>query len=237
MNQGYDRSMLEGSLSQMESAAMNFAHRFINDGKVRMNYINQTKKVADEYRTRINSGAISAEDAAKQVQVIRNQILEAQRLRTSDLGKAKAVSLKKTGLTLSDLTEKYSQNKYEKPFLNLSNLQKNQVYLEIIDSSGRPRPAVNASAQNYTKLGRGLLFVTLGIAVYNIAVADDKAKATAREGVVIGGGFAGGAAGGALAGLACGPGAPVCVTVGVFVGGALGALGADVSFGWFFNEN
>lgn len=234
MNQGYDRSMLEGSLSQMESAAMNFAHRFINDGKVRMSYVNQTKKVAIEYRARVTSGAISAEDAAKQVQVIRNQILEAQRLRTSDLGKAKAVSLKKTGLTLTDLTEKYSQNKYGKSFLKLSNLQKNQVYLEIIESSGRPRPAVNSAAQKYTKLGRGLLLVTLGVAVYNIAVADDKAKATAREGVVIGGGFAGGAAGGALAGLACGPGAPVCVTVGVFVGGALGALGADVSFGWFF---
>ena len=234
MNQGYDRSMLEGSLSQMESAAMNFAHRFINDGKVRMSYVNQTKKVATEYRARVTSGAISAEDAAKQVQVIRNQILEAQRLRTSDLGKAKAVSLKKTGLTLTDLTEKYSQNKYGKSFLKLSNLQKNQVYLEIIESSGRPRPAVNSAAQKYTKLGRGLLLVTLGVAVYNIAVADDKAKATAREGVVIGGGFAGGAAGGALAGLACGPGAPVCVTVGVFVGGALGALGADVSFGWFF---
>nr|MDC2855380.1 hypothetical protein [Ningiella sp. W23] len=113
-------------------------------------------------------------------------------------------------------------------------MQKNQVYLEIIESSGRPRPAVNSAAQKYTKLGRGLLLVTLGVAVYNIAVADDKAKATAREGVVIGGGFAGGAAGGVLAGLACGPGAPVCVTVGVFVGGALGALGADVSFGWFF---
>ncbi|WP_409425389.1 MULTISPECIES: hypothetical protein [unclassified Pseudoalteromonas] len=234
MNQGYDRSMLEGSLSQMESAAMNFAHRFINDGKVRMSYVNQTKKVAIEYRARVTSGAISAEDAAKQVQVIRNQILEAQRLRTSDLGKAKAVSLKKTGLTLTDLTEKYSQNKYGKSFLKLSNLQKNQVYLEIIESSGRPRPAVNSAAQKYTKLGRGLLLVTLGVAVYNIAVADDKAKATAREGVVIGGGFAGGAAGGVLAGLACGPGAPVCVTVGVFVGGALGALGADVSFGWFF---
>lgn len=199
-----------------------------------MSYVNQTKKVAIEYRARVTSGAISAEDAAKQVQVIRNQILEAQRLRTSDLGKAKAVSLKKTGLTLTDLTEKYSQNKYGKSFLKLSNLQKNQVYLEIIESSGRPRPAVNSAAQKYTKLGRGLLLVTLGVAVYNIAVADDKAKATAREGVVIGGGFAGGAAGGALAGLACGPGAPVCVTVGVFVGGALGALGADVSFGWFF---
>ena len=52
--------------------------------------------------------------------------------------------------------------------------------------------------------------------------------------MVLGGGFAGGAAGGAIAGLACGPGAPICVTLGVFVGGALGALGADVSFGWFF---
>ncbi|TYK66128.1 hypothetical protein CWS31_007635 [Colwellia echini] len=234
MNRGYDRSMLEGSLSQMESAAMNFAHRFINDGKVRMSYINQTKKVASEYRARVTSGAISAEEAAKQVQVIRNQILEAQRLRTSDLGKAKAINLKKTGLTLTDLTEKYSQNKYGKSFLKLSSLQKNQVYLEIIDSSGRPRPAVNSAALKYSKLGRGLLLVTLGVAVYNIAVADDKPKATAREGVVIGGGFAGGAAGGALAGLACGPGAPICVTVGVFVGGALGALGADVSFGWFF---
>lgn len=31
---------------------------------------------------------------------------------------------------------------------------------------------------------------------------------------------------GALAGLACGPGAPVCVTIGAFVGGALAAFGA-----------
>ncbi len=78
------------------------------------------------------------------------------------------------------------------------------------------------------------MVVTLGIAVYNVAVAEDKGKAVAHEGVVLGGGFAGGAAGGALAGLACGPGAPVCVTLGVFVGGALGAMGADVSFGWLF---
>jgi len=44
---------------------------------------------------------------------------------------------------------------------------------------------------------------------------------------VTGAGIAGGIAGGALAGLACGPGAPVCVTVGVFVGGALAAFGVD----------
>lgn len=83
-------------------------------------------------------------------------------------------------------------------------------------------------------LGRGFLFVTLAVAVYNIVTAEDKVEATAREGVILGGGFVGGAAGGAVAGLACGPGAIICVTVGVFVGGALGAMGADLSFGWIF---
>jgi len=234
MNQVYDRSLLEGSLSQMESAALNFAHRFINDGKVRMSYISQTRKLAEEYRTKVNSGRLAADEAAKQVQGIRNQILEAQRLRTSDVGKAVAINLKKTGLTLSELTEKYAQSKFGTSFTNLSAVHQNRVYLEIIDSAGRPRSSMNMAASRYSKLGRGLLVVTIGIAVYNIAVAEDKVKATAREGVVIGGGFAGGAAGGALAGLACGPGAPACVTIGVFVGGALGALGADFTFGWFF---
>lgn len=230
MSQVYDRSLLEGSLSQMESVAMNFAHRFINDGKVRMSYINQTRKLAQEYRAKVSSGAITAEEAAKQVQGIRNQILEAQRLRTSDVGKAIAVKLKKTGLTLSELTDKYAKSMFGKSFLNLSAENQNRVYLEIIESSGRPRPSMNAEASKYSKLGRGLLVVTIGVAVYNIAVAENKVTATAREGVIIGGGFAGGA----VAGLACGPGAPVCVTIGVFVGGALGALGADFTFGWFF---
>ena len=234
MNHVNDRSLLEGSLSQMESAALNFAHRFINDGKVRMSYINQTRKLTQEYRAKVSSGVLTAEEAAKQVQGMRNKILEAQRLRTSDVGKAIAVKLKKTGLTLSELTDKYAKSMFGKSFSNLSVANQNSVYLEIIESSGRPRPSMNAAASKYSKLGRGLLVVTIGVAVYNIAVAEDKVTATAREGLVIGGGFAGGAAGGAVAGLTCGPGAPVCVTIGVFVGGALGALGADFTFGWFF---
>ena len=73
----------------------------------------------------------------------------------------------------------------------------------------------------------------MGITVYNIATAEDKVKATAREGAVLSGGFAGGADGDTLAELACGPGAPVCVTLGVFIGGALVTIGSDIAFGWF----
>ncbi|MEE9412695.1 MAG: hypothetical protein V3V22_06540 [Methylococcales bacterium] len=104
------------------------------------------------------------------------------------------------------------------------------IHARLHTNTRRTRSSVNAPAKNYSSLGRGLLVVTLGIAVYNIAVAEDKVVATARESVVLGGGFSGGA----LAGLTCSPGVPVCVTLGVFLGGVLGALGADASFGWFF---
>ncbi|MDY0273210.1 MAG: hypothetical protein RBR37_11990 [Advenella sp.] len=234
MSKVYDRSLLEGALSEMESAAMNFAYRFINDGKIRLNYIHQTRMLAQEYRTKVVSGQMQAQQAVGHVQYIRNQILEAQRLHTSDIGRAVAVNAKKTGLTLDDLTEKYARQKFGTSFSSLSASNQNQVYLEIIDSSGRTRPSMNVIADRLSKLGRGLLVVTLGTAVYNIASAESKGKALAREGIILGSGFAGGAAGGAVAGLACGPAAPLCVTAGVFIGGALGALGADLSFGWLF---
>jgi len=44
MNEVYDRTALEGSLSQLESATANFAQRFIQDGKVRQSYIEQTRQ-------------------------------------------------------------------------------------------------------------------------------------------------------------------------------------------------
>ena len=58
--------------------------------------------------------------------------------------------------------------------------------------------------------------------------AEDKAAAAKEEAAVTGAGIGGGIAGGAIAGLACGPGAPVCVGIGAFVGGALAAFGVSL---------
>lgn len=58
----YDRSEFEAALSQLESAAINFSQRFINDGKVRTSYIRQTQELAKEYRARVTSGVLSTED-------------------------------------------------------------------------------------------------------------------------------------------------------------------------------
>lgn len=84
--------------------------------------------------------------------------------------------------------------------------------------------------RNLSYAGRGLLVVSIALSVYTIATADDKAAATGREAAITGAGIGGGIAGGAIAGLACGLGAPVCVTIGAFVGGALGAFGVAIAW-------
>lgn len=50
------------------------------------------------------------------------------------------------------------------------------------------------------------------------------------------GGIAGGAAGGAAAGLLCGPGAPLCSGIGIFVGGAVGAFIASGGYDWLTSK-
>jgi hypothetical protein len=68
----------------------------------------------------------------------------------------------------------------------------------------------------------------------NIATAEDKIKASAKEGAMLSGGLLGSVAGGAVAGCACGPGAPICVSIGVFVGGVMFALGTELAFDTFW---
>lgn len=130
--------------------------------------------------------------------------------------------------------ELYAKKRFKQPFNELNVTRQNQVYLEIVQSGGRAYKTTNILARRLSILGRGLLFVTIAISVFNIATSDDKLRETTKEGTSFGGGILTGAAGGAIAGLACGPGSPVCVTMGVFIGGALGAMGTGYAFDWFY---
>jgi len=92
MNRNDTEVSLGTLLSQMEAEAFAFAYRNINDGRVRQSYIHQTAQLSQEYRAKVKAGALPAEEAARQVQSIRNEILAAQRLQSSDIGRAKAVT-------------------------------------------------------------------------------------------------------------------------------------------------
>ncbi len=137
--------------------------------------------------------------------------------------------MKAQGATLNALIARKTTQLFGKEanFPLLSVEHQNAVFAEIVNSAGKSNPRVTANLLKLNRFGRGLLVVSIGLSVYTVATSDDKLATAGREAAVTGGGIAGGIAGGALAGLACGPGAPACVTVGAFVGGALAAFGID----------
>ncbi|GAA3579937.1 MULTISPECIES: hypothetical protein [Marinobacter] len=214
----------EHAIRQMEVQAVNFAYRLTNDFNVRQEYMRKTREAADNLRAAYKNGDISAREAANAANQMRNEIMEFARSNSSDLGRAKAKALKARGLDLDLLVEKYANRRYSKSFTALSEAERGRVYLDIVDSSGRSNPRVNAGVRRLGMASKGLWVLTACLATYNIATAENKTKQAGREAASIGGGFGGGAAGGAVAGIWFGP---VGVAVGVVVGGTLGAIMAD----------
>lgn len=221
---------LESTLGLLRTEALDFATRFIQDGAARLEYLRSTERVAATLLEEVRKGHLTPFEGAEEAHKLRNAIMEAARLRSSDIGRAHAQALKATGRTLRELEEYYAQKLLKKAFDTLSQAEKNQVWMEIVEASGRPRPTMNIKAAQLAKAGRALVFVSVAFAVYNIATAENRGRQAVKEGTTAGAGILGGMAGGAVAGLVCGPGAPVCVVVGVFVGGGLAAFGADVAF-------
>ncbi len=223
---------LERALGALQAESAQFAMRFIKDSRVRINYLAEIKTYSAKISAEVKSGRISVHKGHLLAHEARNTILDAMRLKSSDIGRAYAESLKAKGWNLEQLYAKYAKEFFDKPFDALTDSQRNRVKLEIIKSAGRDSPKATRAAGRLGQLGKGLWVLTIGIAVYNVSTAEDKVGAVAQEGATIGGGIAGGAIAGAATGLVCGPGAVVCSSVLVVVGGALGALGMSYVFDW-----
>lgn len=212
------------AIRQFETQAINFGYRFIKDSRVRRAYMEKTRMYAQSLRESLAAKEISPREAAQMAQEMRNEIMEWARAKTSDYGLARAKTMKASGRSFESLLDQYSNSKFKKPFAELDVSQRDAIFLEIVNSSGRARPAVSARVARLGHAGRALWILSLGVAAYNIASAEDKARATGREAASVGGGFAGGAAGGALAGVWAGP---LGVAVGIAIGGMIGAIISD----------
>lgn len=227
-----DRAVFEQIIRSLEVETANIGTHLLIDAEARLAYIRQISAMANELRMEASRGKITWGQAADLAQETRNTIMELIRNRSTPVGLAIAQKLKSKGKTLNELVARKVQQIHgpSAAFDRLSETQKNQVYGEIVKSAGQSNPKVSALMRKLSRAGRGLVFLSIALSVYTVATADDKLDAVGKELVITGSGIGGGIAGGALAGLACGPGAPVCVTVGAFVGGALAAFG--VSFFW-----
>lgn len=99
---------VKNTFTQMESQAVNFASRFITDSATRAMYMAKTKEMSNALLANIESGALTPRQAAEAANQLRNEIMEFARIKSSDLGRAKAKALKAQGLDLDRLTEKYA---------------------------------------------------------------------------------------------------------------------------------
>ncbi|PKQ11550.1 MAG: hypothetical protein CVT70_13675 [Alphaproteobacteria bacterium HGW-Alphaproteobacteria-1] len=227
-----DRSVFDRAIDVLRADVTAAAAMATNDAQVRLLYQRQISEAASALERAARSGQLSWAQAADEAILLRNTTLEALRGRTSPVGRAMAEQMKKYGLNRQTLLARYTELLFGAGarFDRLSAAEQHRVYAEVVRASGRSNPQVNAMMQRASRFGRGLIVLSIGVSVYNIAVADDPGAQALQEGAVMGGGIAGGIAGGAAAGLVCGPGAPVCVGIGAFVGGALAAFGVSLFF-------
>jgi hypothetical protein len=222
--------MLQEALDSLRSEVLNFSRRFIQDSGVRADYVAQAEKVSREILEGVEKGELTPGEAAIQAHSMRNGLLDSARLKNSDIGRAVSEAEKASGLTIEELLAKYSQEIFKKDFSALGAAEQDAVFLQVVRAAGRPNPRFTALATKLGTAGKGLLIISVSLAVYTVATSERPGREAARQGAGAGVGFLGSLAGGAIAGLACGPGAPICVGVGVFVGGLVFALGSDFAF-------
>lgn len=220
--------LLDDALQSFEAQLANTGAHLGLDGAARAHYSRLIQALAQELRHEAESGRITWAQAAEQAHATRNAVMDTIRSRSTPVGRALAEHLKREGRSLNELIARKVLQLHgpRAEFARLAPAQQNAIYAEIVASASRSNPQVSLVMQRLSVAGRGLLVLSLALSVYQVAVAEDRMTVAKREAVVTGAGIGGGLAGGALAGLMCGPGAPVCVTVGAFIGGAAAAFGA-----------
>lgn len=227
-----EQKYLQQSIAALQATASNFASVCITDANVRWQYMNDVHAAAIEIRLAVQNGKLTPKEAAESANKTRNQLLEFSRRRSSAVARAYAMQLKKDGLSIGKLAERYAQRLFHKPFNVLTESQQTSVYLEIINAAGRGNTAVAVFAETLGKAGRRLVLVSLAVATYEIYEAEDKPREIVRQGSLAAAGVAGGwaTAGGAVATGVCAATVPVCVGVAALIGGLLFAYGAELTF-------
>ncbi len=224
-----DQTLFDHAVAALQGEVANAAFIMTNDPLLRQQYQRMTAAITRELQQKVAAHQLTWAQAARQAHALRNDALDVIRLRSTPVGRAMAEQIKSKGKTLNELIARYTLDRYgpDARFDALSAAQKNQVYGEVVKAAGRPDKKFSAKALRWLRYGRGLIVLSLAVSVYNVVTSDTPVETAGHEGAIIGAGIGGGIAGGALAGLACGPGAPACVTIGAFVGGALAAFGVD----------
>lgn len=228
MKPSTDELTFENSIKALEATSASVGMHLEIDSTARRIYAREIQAMSDNLRRDVANGKLTWAQAAEQAQTTRNLIMQLTRSRTTPVARAFAESKKAEGRGLNALVAEKTMKLFGKDavFTKLSPSKQNRVFAEIVASAGRSQPKITHNVLRLSYFGRSVILLSLALSTYNVLTARDKSTAVKRELVTTTAGIGGSIAAGAMAGLACGPGAPVCVTIGAFVGGALAAFGA-----------
>lgn len=216
--------ILYNAISALNNTAMKFSKDAISDSQVRQNYVNNIRRMSQEVRELVNSKQLTVKDGAEFCYKMRNQIMAEHRKFTSTHGVAIAEKYKKAPPVINNLLDEYAQRKFKVNFQDLTRLQKNTIYYELIESSGRNNINFSTKVKRLNVLGKVGILVTASLATYEILNAQNKTKETIKQGLGIGGAFAGGWLAALGVSSICGPGAPLCALAVVFIGSIGGSM-------------
>ncbi len=143
---------------EFEAAGSRFATDAIRDARLRELYQSNIQRISREVQAEVDAGRVSVVEGARFCQRMRNQIMEETRAASSAQGRAYAQKVKPTGPTLELLLDRYASSLFKRPFESLSDLQKNQVFYSIVESSARDNLDISAQTRRLRILGKvGLL--------------------------------------------------------------------------------
>lgn len=179
----HDGDELAYAIDALQSQAEIFAWRYLNDARARHAYVSRIHRASQELRSDVLSGRLSAAEASRVAQAARNTIMEETRAITSAIGRARATGVKSQGLSYDEALNKSVRKLFPgKTFAELGAAQKRQVFLEVVEASGRSNPQFTSKIPKWTRFGRGLVVVTVAISVVNIWQAENKLKQGLQEG-------------------------------------------------------
>ncbi|MGH8083978.1 MAG: hypothetical protein ACREPV_01705 [Lysobacter sp.] len=226
----------EREIRLLQSEAAAFAEIAIKDPAARATYAQKTRAAADELIELVKQRKVTPHQAAQTAHAMRNQLMDLARANLSDFGMAVSRDMKPGGPPFTYFEEKYAKDMFNKPLQALTQPEREAVWLKIIDKAGQSNPKVNLRVKYMGVAGRAFLVLSLGMAVYNVASAEDKTRQVAKEGVSFGAGLAGGVAGGAVVVALVSNPAGWVVLAGVLVVGAAAGVGASEAFDYFWPE-
>ncbi|KAK1296858.1 hypothetical protein QJS10_CPB15g02096 [Acorus calamus] len=183
------RSPIAHDLFDYVVVSLNYGLQTVRNYTLRINYLN---KITDHSKTLMKAldeldpeNQTDVASLAKDVTLYKNAMIEYSKKYQSPASKNYSKWIKDTGLTFPDLVNRYQMElDFDGLFTDLLDKKKLQVYVKIIEVSGRGKIAVEGLSNAFEVLGMAVQVLTAGMMVWEIFSSDHVLQTVTRDAVV-----------------------------------------------------